>query len=299
MNIARSWKGRLRTLVVTLFLALSPAILAAPPATGPLGVEGEPLREQHWLVPSPLRDTPMHALLYRPAGAGPFPLAVINHGSDEDPARRAKARLPSFPALTAWLVKRGYAVLLPQRPGHGITGGRYLERQGFCGNPDFRAAGIATANSISSAIDFMRQQIFIRPDEIIAIGNSAGGWGALALASQNPAGVVAVVDFVGGRGGRDRNKPDNNCAPERLVEAAGAYGRTARVPTLWLYAENDSYFGPSLSRRMADAFSDAGGDVEYHLLLPVRGDGHALMSTSGSEATWMAPLDAFLDRVER
>lgn len=266
---------------------------------GPAGPEGGPYREQLWLVPSPLKGVPMHSTLYRPPGDGPFPLAVINHGSDEDRARRAKVALPAFPALTAWLVARGYAVLLPQRPGHGITGGRYLEGQGMCGNPDFQRAGIAAAGSIESAIDFMRAQNFIEPGGVVVVGNSAGGWAALALASRNPTGVAAVVDFSGGRGGRDRNKANNNCAPDRLVAAAAAYGRTSRIPTLWLYAENDTYFAPELSRRMADAFGAAGGDAEYHLLPPVRGDGHALALTAGREATWEAPLDAFLDSVIR
>lgn len=266
---------------------------------GPAGPEGGPQREQLWLVPSPLKGVLMHSTLYRPPGDGPFPLAVINHGSDEDRARRARVALPSFPALTAWLLARGYAVLLPQRPGHGITGGRYLEGQGACGNPDFRRAGFAAANSIESAIDFMRAQNFVEPGGIVVIGNSAGGWAALALASRNPAGVAAVVDFSGGRGGRDRNKAYNNCAPDELVAAAAAYGRAARIPTLWLYAENDTYFAPELSRRMADAFSTAGGDAEYHLLPAVRGDGHALISTAGREATWKPLLEAFLDRVVR
>lgn len=268
-------------------------------SAGPVGPEAGPRREQTWLVPSPLKDVLMHATLFRPEGDGPFPLAIINHGSDEDRARRAKVAMPAFPALTAWLVARGYAVLLPQRPGHGITGGKYLEGQGFCGNPDFERAGLAAAGSIESAIDFMRAQSFVKDSGIVVIGNSAGGWGALALASRNPRSVAAVVDFSGGRGGRDRNKPNNNCAPDQLVAAAGAYGRTARVPTLWLYAKNDTYFAPELSRRMADAFAAAGGDVEYHLLPAVRGDGHALISTAGQEATWVAPLGSFLDTVTR
>lgn len=295
-------RGMIAILAVALFgIALSVATSAAGGAgqlrAGPAGPEGGAQRQQLWLIPSSLKGVLMHSTLYRPPGDGPFPLAVINHGSDEDRARRAKVTLPAFPALTAWLVARGYAVLLPQRPGHGITGGRYLEGQGFCGNPDFKRAGLAAADSISSAIDFMQTQNFIAPGGIVVIGNSAGGWAALALASRNPDGVAAVVDFSGGRGGRDRNKANNNCAPDQLIAAAAAYGRTARIPTLWLYAENDSYFAPDLSRRMADAFGAAGGNAEYHLLPAVRGDGHALALTAGREATWKAPLEAFLNTV--
>ena len=34
---------------------------------------------------------------------------------------------------------------------------------------------------------------------------------------------------------------------------------SARVPTLWFYTENDSFFGPALSKRMYDAWTAAGG----------------------------------------
>jgi dienelactone hydrolase len=128
-------------------------------------------------------------------------------------------------------------------------------------------------------------------------GNSAGGWGGLAYAGSAPAGLAGVVNFVGGRGGRDQNRANTNCAPDRLVEAAGVLGSASKVPTLWLYAENDTFFGPELSRRMAEAFAAAGGRAEYHLLPPVRGDGHALMSTEGDEASWAPVLAKFLTRL--
>ncbi|HTJ58472.1 MAG TPA: alpha/beta fold hydrolase [Devosiaceae bacterium] len=239
----------------------------------------------------------MRAYFYRPAGKGPFVLAVINHGSVEDAAVRAKMAMPEYGALTDWLLKRGYAVLVPERPGHGATGGPYVESHGWCRAPDYRAAGLATARSMAAAIDYMRGQPFIRRGGVLVLGNSAGGWGALALASQNPAGIAAVVNFSGGRGGRNLNRPNNNCAPDRLVAASAAFGRTARIPTLWLYAANDTYFSPDLSRQIAGAFATAGGKADYELLPPVRGDGHALIETSGAEASWAPVLARFLTRL--
>ena len=41
---------------------------------GAQGAEGEPDREQQWLVPSPDPDTAAHAVLFRPPGDGPFRL---------------------------------------------------------------------------------------------------------------------------------------------------------------------------------------------------------------------------------
>ena len=245
-----------------------------------------------WLIPSPVPGTPMRATLHRPAGPGPFPLAVVNHGSEQDPLRRSQMGLPAFPTITAWLLARNYAVLIPQRPGHGATGGRYLEDQGSCNRADYAAAGNGTADSIAAAVAFMRSQPFILPDDVVAIGNSAGGWGALALAARNPPGVAGIVAFAPGRGGRDRDRPGENCSPERLVAAAGTFGQTARVPVLMLYAENDGYFPPALSAQIGEAFRAAGGNVTFRLLPPVGGEGHALIDAPS--APWTADVEAFL-----
>jgi dienelactone hydrolase len=245
------------------------------------------------LIPASVGGVSMHAKLFLPAGSGPFPLAVVNHGSEEDSWGRATMNMPSFPGITDWFLSRGYAVVLPLRPGNGETGGPYLEAQGQCANADFLKAGNGTADSIAAAIAYMVKQPHIRPAGVIVVGNSAGGWGALALASRNPPGVAAVIAFAPGRGGHQYNRPNDNCSPERLVASAAAFGKTARIPSLWLYAANDTYFPPDLSRRLADAYRDAGGKVEYNLLPPVGREGHGLIMADGA-ATWAPYLEGFL-----
>jgi dienelactone hydrolase len=267
--------------------------------SGPQGAEDGAYRKQLWLIPSPQTGRMIRATLYRPAGDGPFPLAVVNHGSDQDVHARARMGAPQFDTITSWLVQRGYAVLLPQRPGHGETGGPYLEDQGNCAAPNYVGSGERTAESIEAAIAFMTAQPFIKPSGVVVVGHSAGAWGGLALAARNPKNVSAFVNFAGGRGGRNRGQPGENCAPDRLVAAAGTFGRTARIPTLWLYAENDSYFPPSLARRMADAYTSAGGKAEFHLLRRLGEEGHFYIRGNGDQAGWAAPLDAFLSQTTR
>src|ERR1700690_654135 len=134
---------------------------------GPQGAEGEPNRKQQCLVPSPDQDITAHALLFRPPGDGPFPLAVIAHASTQNVLRRAQTPQPEYHALTAYLVARGYAVLVPERPGHGATGGKYLEDQGGCDEANYSKSGYATADSIKAALSFLRDQPFIRHDGAI------------------------------------------------------------------------------------------------------------------------------------
>jgi dienelactone hydrolase len=285
-RLIRAW-----TTVAVLLGLILPSLAASP---GPQGGEGEPFRRQAWLIPSPQPGILMRADLFRPAGAGPFPLAVINHGSQEDADRRALAAMPSFPELTAWLVGRGYAVLIPERPGHGKTSGRYTESEGPCRAPDFRKAGEATADDIAAVLDFALKQKLFRPTRVLLLGNSAGGWGALALASRNPKTIAAVIAFAPGRGGRQHDLPRNNCAPDRLVAAAAHFGKTGRIPALWLYAKNDAYFPPSLADRLAAAYAGAGGRLEYHQLPAFGREGHVLVQAPA--ATWEAYLSRFLSK---
>ena len=72
---------------------------------------------------------------------GRFRSRVIAHASTQNVLRRAQMPQPEYRALAAWLVARGFAVLVPERPGHGATGGKYLEDQGGCDEADYARIG--------------------------------------------------------------------------------------------------------------------------------------------------------------
>ena len=253
----------------------------AQPPFGAQGIEGQPNRMQQWLVPSPDPATSAHAVLFRPPGIGPFRLAVIAHASTQNVLRRAQTPQPEYRALAAFLVARGFAVLVPERLGHGATGGKYLEDQAGCDEADYSRAGRATADEIAAAAGFVRKQPFVRPDGMLVVGHSAGAWGALALASEGPQDVSAIIAFAAGRGGHANDFPNQVCAPHTLLAAAAEFGRKARVPVTWLVAANDSYFSPELSKQLADAFRGGGDRVEFHVL-----------PASGSEGHWLAETEA-------
>ncbi|MBR1216928.1 alpha/beta fold hydrolase [Bradyrhizobium sp. U87765 SZCCT0131] len=252
---------------------------AAPRATVPAHIDA-------WHVPSPDTATISRAVLYRPAGAGPFRLAVIAHASTQNALRRAQMSQPSYGPLAEALVGRGFAVLVPERPGHGATGGPYLEDQGGCEDADYLAAGRATAAALRMAIVAMEREPFIRKDGAVVVGHSAGGWGALALASSDPRLIARIVVFAPGRGGHAGDRPFAVCAEQRLIAATAVFGRGARIPVTWLVAANDTYFAPALSSRMAEAFR-AGGDAVTFRLLPA----------SGGEGHWLAEHDDVRDVV--
>jgi dienelactone hydrolase len=254
--------------------------VAAQPQFGAQGAEGEPNRKQQWLLPTPDPAGAAHAVLFRPPGDGPFPLALIAHASTQNVLRRAQMPQPEYRALAAALVARGFAVLVPERPGHGATGGKYLEDQGGCDEANYSRAGYATADSIKAAFAYLQAEDFIRQEGAVIVGHSAGAWGALAMAGEDPKAISAIIAFAPGRGGHANDEPNKVCAPHTLVASAAEFGDDAKIPVTWLVAANDSYFSPELSKQMADSFRSGGGKVDFRVL-----------PASGSEGHWLAESD--------
>lgn len=84
--------------------------------------------------------------------------------------------------------------------------------------------------------------------------------------------------------------------PDRLVEAYRTFGRNARVPMLWVYAENDHYFAPPLAERFRSAFVAGGGIVDF-IRAPAFGeDGHRLFPAAAGIPKWTPYVDDFLKR---
>ncbi len=280
---------RFRALAALLLLVLLAACAAGPSTPS--------ATEESWMLPGGPGADGKPALLkthvFFPPGPGPFPAAVINHGSPGEPWRQFMA-MPSYPAAARWFLDRGYMVVVPQRRGYGDTG-PWPENPGPCQNPDFIAAGNAAADDITAVVRHIRRLRVVRPDRVLLVGQSAGGFGVAAASSRNPPGVFAAINIAGGRlGGPDEAR----CAPDRLVAANGTFGETAKVPSLWLYTENDSYFDPVLSNRMVSAYGDAGGRAVYILLPPFKDDGHKMFEDPDGVPMWSPYVSTFLGALE-
>jgi dienelactone hydrolase len=282
---------------------LAIVVLAAPaPCRGADNRTLRTVQEEIWALPLTL---PTVAYVARPVGDGPFPLAVMNHGVSLDQQQRSFFPLVEFRDAALWFARRGYMVVAPTGSGYGAGAldapelglfSVFYSKVGQCENPNFREAGMAVALADKWIIDYMTEQKIAVPNSAIVIGQSAGGWAAIALSSQNLPQVKAEIVFAGGRGGRVGGKPNNNCNPDKLVEATGEFGRTARVPMLWIYIENDTYFGPELSKRMHAAYTGAGGSAEYHLMPPFGNEGHIFIDSADSIPQWSPLVSKFLDK---
>ncbi|MGE0723950.1 MAG: alpha/beta hydrolase family protein [Alphaproteobacteria bacterium] len=235
--------------------------------------------------------------LYDHDGAGRRPAIVLTHGSPRGAERRRDPDYGRFEAQAEWFRDQGFVVLSVKRRGYGTSDGRFVETSGSCEARDHAFDGFTSANDIKAAVAYVRGLPSVDPSRVVLVGQSAGGWGALAHASRRPEGVVAVVNFAGGRGAV---ADGTNCNPDGLVDAAARYGRTTAVPSLWLYAANDRYFPPDLSRRMHQAYAGATTAEVRYVGLPALGeDGHQTFPSAAGAGHWQPVVKDFLSTLAR
>ena len=240
------------------------------------------------------KDVTLDSYVIRPDRPGRFPLVVITHGTpggwDDAFFRNIARRTPTtYNTAAVALAQRGYATLSVMRRGFGLSGGGYSEE---LPRPcDYLAADRVAADDIVVAIAAARRESWVDPDHILLLGHSTGGLAMLAVAERNPTGVVGILNFDGGY--HAMVKPGEACGPGRLVGTVAALGRTARVPALWLYAENDQSYGPELAHQMLAAYTAGGAPARLQILPPFGADGHDLIVGAAAE-TWLGVVEPFL-----
>jgi dienelactone hydrolase len=239
--------------------------------------------------------------VFLPDGDGPFPVLVYSHGRSGTPLERTHTRIPDVRSHVRYWLRKGFAVITPIRPGYGETGGTDREDSGVrldmfgnCwGYPTFDHAAEAAASALIATLKWLRDQPWADPNRVVLAGTSMGGLAAIATAAKNPPGVVAYINFAGGTGGDGTRAPEHSCDSAAMESLMRTLGRTNRVPGLWLYAQNDRYWGPEQPVAWYRAFTEGNDVTNLVVTGPVPGsDGHQLLAR-GAEL-WMSPVDAFL-----
>ena len=240
--------------------------------------------------------------IFKPAGKPPFPVLVFSHGRAGDAASRSKLTHPIPIGHVGYWLNKGYAVVAPIRPGYGETGGPDRENSGARYDTYGRCASKAdhenTTRSASEAmtlvIDWVRTQPWINPNQILLEGQSVGGITTVALCAANLPGVVGCINFSGGSGGSPSSM-GKVCNPEVIDALMLGWGKTTRLPSVWLYAPNDSYWGADTPKVWHRAFA-AGASASLFVgtdPLP-DADGHSLLVRGGS--LWKERLDTWLSK---
>jgi dienelactone hydrolase len=260
------------------------------------GHAGQPPRDEWDLVEEDTTiaaegGATLAARIIRPPGQGPFPLVVINHGSPREESDRPKMTPSGLAAQARRFAVGGWAAALVLRRGYGASTGGWAEGYGSCNEADYVKAGRASASDIASAVRHFQKMPYVDKQKVVAVGVSAGGFGSIAFGALGLPGVAAIINFAGGRGSQ---KADTVCAKDRLVEATKVFGRTAKIPTLWVYADNDHFFGPQLAQDMLGAYKASGGQATF-VKAPNFGDeGHYLFSREEGIPVWKPIVNGFL-----
>ena len=241
-------RGRLRR-------CLAATLAAAAMLWGPRGATAQELDsrlgEAVLTVPSGgFTEPELEVTVYRPPGEGPFPVAVINHGRA---AGSAKLQPRYRPALAAReFVQRGWAVVVPMRQGFSQSGGS--EISAGC---NVHSNGLQQARSVRRTLDWLATQPWADVQRNVVLGQSHGGLTTLAYGTAPHPGTRLLVNFAGGL-------RQESCAgwQQNLARAIGDYGADTRLPSLWFYGDNDSYFPPFVWRGAHERYTQAGGRAD-------------------------------------
>jgi dienelactone hydrolase len=243
----------------------------------------------------------LEGLVVRPDRPGRFPLVVMIQGTPRTQSGQLSATLAGvspaqFTTAAVEFARRGYAAVTVLRRGFGKSDGPYAEdlpASSRCDSRDYLPIARISGEDVAAATAVLRREAWVDPERVLLFGQSTGGVAVSAAAAAGVPGVKGVLDFAGGRGS---TAPDTVCNPAGLASMFGALGRTARVPALWIFAENDHFFGPDLARRMFAAYTGAGAPARLAMLPPFGRDGHTLVNAAPAEA-WWPTVEPFLREI--
>jgi dienelactone hydrolase len=201
----------------------------------------------------------LKGFIWKPAGAGPFPAILWNHGSEKLPG--AADRVAPF------FVARGYAFFVPHRRGQGRSPGPYIMDQ-------LRAARSAPERSLMlvtlheaqlqdqlAALAYLKNLAFVDQRRLAVMGFSFGGIQTMLAVEQGPGYRVAVN--CSGAAQTWNRSPD---LQRRLTFAA----RHAAMPVFFLQAQNDYDLTPN--RILSEQVKASGKRVESRVY-PAYGSG--------------------------
>lgn len=238
----------------------------------------------------------LNTVMYTPPGDGPFPLALVHHGSTGDGTDPAIADIVWTNDWFADLLNaRGWLVAFPQRRGRGGSDGVYDEGFGTIRSAGYSAMAAYSLPGADRALEdaeaalaALRARPDVAGDRLLLGGLSRGGVVAILQAGARPSEVEGVVNFVGGWVSESWGDAEINPI---LFARGGAFGG----PVLSIYGEDDPFYSIGHSRRNLAALSDAGAESRLHVVR-VRGEraGHWAMAVPD---LWRDALETYLDDV--
>src|SRR5262245_35299022 len=245
----------------------------------------------------------LHGRLFRPAGSGPFPAILLNHGSGRTPEELARFGPYEQNAETLGPVfaRHRYVFLYLFRRGVGLSADQGTSSVDLM-NAEQTAHGLEARNKLQldllehremddaeAALAFLRAQPGVDRHDIALVGQSFGGSLTLLMAARDPTLRAAVVFSAAGYGW-DRS-PELR---QRLLAAADHLA----MPAFFIHAQIDFSLGPG---KALDAEMTRLGKPHRLAIYPVVNEtpeeGHDFLYRHVS--VWEADVFEFLARCMR
>jgi len=238
--------------------------------------------------------------LWKPAGSGPFPAVLFNHGSGGNTADiTAWMQITEAAEILApFFVKHGYAFFYPYRRGHGPSAGQAPFMQDILRHEE-EAKGrearqhlqfiLVTGDQLDdvlAALAYLKTAPGIDARRIAVAGHSFGGQLTLLAAERDPT-IRAAVSFAGAAGSWQRSAE----LRDRLLVAI----RKTNAAIMLTHAENDVDTSPG--RALAAELERLHKPYVLKIYPPVglsQDDGHGMLYTD--IPAWEDDVFKFLDQ---
>ena len=244
------------------------------------------LREKVETIPSSGFTQPeLEVTTFMPPGDGPFPIVVINHGRSLGDARFQERYRPLLAVRE--FISRGYAVVVPMRQGFSKSGGNEI-----AGGCNVYSNGLQQAISVKRTIDWTASKIWADATRILVMGQSHGGLTTLAYGIDPAAGVKLLVNFAGGL-------KQTGCSgwEANLIRAFSDYGEKTKLPSIWFYGDNDSYFQAYVWKEGFERYNKNGGQAELIAFGNFGNDAHSMFSSRDGLPIWLPVVMAHLSKI--
>jgi dienelactone hydrolase len=254
-------------------------------------------------VTIPSGDLRLKAFLWKPAGAGPFPAVLFNHGSGGVDAAHT-AGMPITEAaerLAPVFLKHGYAFLYLFRRGQGLSSEQAPFMQELLRKEEaskgtvarqqlqFKLATQDHLDDVLAALAFLRTVAGVDPQRIAIVGHSFGGQLTLLAAERDPS-VKAAVTFAAAAASWNRS-PELR---ERLLTAV----RTTNAAIMLTEAAND--YSTTAAQSLAAELQRLHKPHLLKIYPPVGStaeDGHNALYEALPE--WEGDVFSFLDKYDK
>lgn len=236
----------------------------------------------------------LEVVMFKPFGAGPFPTVMFNHGSTGDGSDPSLFTVTTYSETVAkFFTDRGWMVAFPQRRGRGQSDGLYDEgfnasRTFYSCERDTTLAGAERAlDDLDAGVDWLRIHIDVDTTRMLVSGASRGGVLSLVHLARRPDVYLGAINFVGGWLGEGCG---DYVEVNRTLFVEGAIFPGASI---WLYANNDTFYSVAHSQANFTAFSNAGGLGTFNVYTRASGlNGHFL---TNDPHLWGPDIEAYID----